>query len=104
MGALTAGYFLGSVSLSGAFAQTTAPSPAPAAQSQTAPAAKEPRRTNPDTDEFRPQGVICFAIRMGVVIPNHSSLVVTTVYLQRLPGAHTRTGPIGRLHRCLRRA
>src|SRR5437016_1586416 len=38
MGVLTAGYLLGSVSLSGAFAQT-APTPTPS-QSQTAPAAE----------------------------------------------------------------
>jgi hypothetical protein len=40
MGVLTAGYFLGSVSLSGAFAQA-APTPTSPAQSQTAPTATE---------------------------------------------------------------
>src|ERR1700730_12077035 len=40
MGVLTAGYLLGSVSLSGAFAQT-APTPTAPAQSQAAPAAAE---------------------------------------------------------------
>jgi peptidase YpeB-like protein len=45
MGVLTAGYLLGSVSLSGAFAQT-APTPAPSAQAQTAPATKEQAEPN----------------------------------------------------------